>query len=170
MSGGWRTLMMTALLALSLGGEAAAAADDGPMRAAMVYNFVRFATWRDGPRTGEPLTLCVDPAAPSLAAFLDLNGKPVGPRRLRVVATAAPLGAGCHAAYLGVHATTAGLAQRLTREGVLTVGEGPDFSRSGVIGLVVVGRELRFEINHGLARRSGIDLSSKLLRLALVVR
>lgn len=163
-------LFMGAVLALGVRGPAAAAGDDGPVRAAMVYNFLRFATWDDEPAPTAPLTLCVDPSVPALPAFVTLNGKTIGDRRLRVVPTSNPVGHGCRVAYLGPHASNASVAQHLAAERVLTIGEGVGFSRGGVIGLVVVGRELRFEINQTQARRSGIGLSSKLLRLAVVVR
>ncbi len=54
------------------------------------------------------------------------------------------------------------------REGILTVGESDNFlSRGGVINLVNIGGNIRFQINQDAARREKLTVSSKLLQLAL---
>jgi hypothetical protein len=59
----------------------------------------------------------------------------------------------------------------LAGQNVLTVGEAPTFAeRDGVIRLSVVNDRLRLEINTGAARASNLSISSRLLRLASVVR
>ena len=50
---------------------------------------------------------------------------------------------------------------------ILTVGETEQFTRQGgTIGFKMAGENLRFEINSGAARRAGLELSSRLLKLA----
>ena len=54
---------------------------------------------------------------------------------------------------------------------VLTVGEHVQFSRlGGVIAFIRDGNRVRFEINLDAADRAGLQVSSKLLRLAAVWR
>lgn len=54
---------------------------------------------------------------------------------------------------------------------VLTVGDSDNFARSGgVIGFVVEDKKIRFEINVDSARKTGLKISSKLLKLAKTVR
>jgi hypothetical protein len=51
---------------------------------------------------------------------------------------------------------------------VLTVGETEGFARDGgVIGFTLVGDKVRFEINTSAARRAGLKIDSRLLRLAV---
>jgi hypothetical protein len=54
---------------------------------------------------------------------------------------------------------------------VLTVGETDDFIRAGgIIRFIEAGRKIRFEINPDAADRVSLRLSSRLLRLADIVR
>lgn len=53
---------------------------------------------------------------------------------------------------------------------VLTVSDIPGFAaRGGVIGFVLEGKRVRFEINVAAAERSGLQISSRLLNLARIV-
>lgn len=55
-------------------------------------------------------------------------------------------------------------------EGVLTVGESEGFAKQGgVIGFVIEGNKVRFEINTGAARRAGLGIDLRLLKLAVRV-
>jgi hypothetical protein len=54
---------------------------------------------------------------------------------------------------------------------VLTIGDGEGFSEvGGIIGLVVVGGRIQFEVHADVAQASGVKISSQLLRLARTVR
>jgi hypothetical protein len=56
-------------------------------------------------------------------------------------------------------------------QGTLTLGEGDGFvDAGGMIGILVVERRVRFDVNLEAARRGGIGLSAQLLRLARQVR
>ena len=53
---------------------------------------------------------------------------------------------------------------------ILTVGESEGFARQGgVIGFIVDGDKYRFEINTGAARRAGLKIDLRLLKLAMHV-
>jgi hypothetical protein len=54
---------------------------------------------------------------------------------------------------------------------VLTVSDAPDFeSRGGMIQFIVEASRVRFEINVAVARKSGLNISSQLLKVAAEVR
>jgi hypothetical protein len=58
----------------------------------------------------------------------------------------------------------------LGSKSVLTVSEVEEFAaRGGVINFVLVDNRVRFEINPGAAKRSGLKISSELLRLGRIV-
>ena len=113
--------------------------------------------------------LCVAPDHPLNPELLKLEGRPVGARRLHIRRDSR-FDAGCHAAVLMNRDVSPAYLTALSRQGVLTVGETPGFSKVGAIGLVTVGRQVRFEINNRIATAAGVELSSKLLRLAIAVR
>ncbi len=56
----------------------------------------------------------------------------------------------------------------MSEPGLLTVGETPGFlEHGGIINLVEVQGRIRFEINQEAAKRAGLTVSSRLLRLAM---
>jgi hypothetical protein len=163
-------LCLAVVVFVGLARPAAAETAGAEFKAAVVYNFARFATWPPNrfADASAPVVLCVTPSEPLAPALERLEGQPVGGRKLSVRATT-HLGAGCHLAYVPTSATPAQVAA-LNRQGVLTIGSAAGFSRSGAIGLVNVGRQVRFEINSGAAQEAGVKLSSQLMRLAVLVR
>ena len=154
----------------------APAARDSPLTAAVLYNSARFVTWPADvfPDRGARLNVCVlghDPFGAELDDFL--SGKTVGPRRLAVrrAAQESEL-AGCHVLFIG-----ASEAPHLDRvlaaagRGVLTLSAVPRFAeRGGMIGFVVEGGRVRFEINRPAVRDADLVVSSRLLKLARVIR
>jgi len=62
------------------------------------------------------------------------------------------------------------ILDRLAGTNVLTVGDSEGFAqRGGVIGFVLEGDQVRFEINTGAARQAGLRLDLRLLKLAVRV-
>lgn len=62
------------------------------------------------------------------------------------------------------------LTKMTVSQHVLTVGETPGFIQHGVINFHLQDSKIRFEINNALAKNSGLEISSKLLRLATTVQ
>lgn len=59
----------------------------------------------------------------------------------------------------------------LAGKSVLTVSDVAGFAeRGGIIGFVIENKRVRFEINDDAARRGGLDISSRLLNLARIVK
>lgn len=166
-----RLLIAAASALMALAPGAPATADDA-FKAAVIYNITRFTTWPasrfEGPN--DAVSLCVEPSERIADALTAMQNRPVGDRRLEVRRTAWPFTGTCHVAYVGVARASPAALQGLTARGVLTVGESPRFSEHGAIGLVTVGRQTRFAINNGVARRCQATLSSRLLSLAIEVR
>lgn len=170
----WPFLLLIGMTVLSLAAgpvhawEASPPPDAGA-RAAIIYNFVRFSSWGADrfAASSSPVVLCVPPRhalAGHLAAF---DGRAVGERTLQVRRTET-FDRRCHAAVVADASPSALVA--LTRDGVLTIGDSRGFTAHGAIGMITVGRQIRFEINNRVAREAGVALSSRLLRLAVAVR
>jgi hypothetical protein len=153
-------------------GQGAQAADQKSLiKAVFIYNFARFTDWPAdsfaGPGSG--IRVCHAEGHPLAAALATIDGKEVGSRAIAVVpfppTTRPP--ADCHIAVL-----TASDMRGPTpvEHGSLTVGDINDFSETGVaIGLIQVGRQVRFRINTTVIERAELRMSSKLLRLATKV-
>ena len=138
------------------------------IRTAMVYNFVRFTNWPGARATGE-VVLCVSPDDPLYRSLMTLSGKVVEQRPLRTVDLTPASAEECDIAYLSSSDVRRGVAEKLARNGTLTISADEDFAKAGMIGLVQIGRQNRFVVNNSLAADSGINFSSKLLRIAVEV-
>lgn len=149
---------------VSFASPAASAADDkGGVKAAIIFNILRFASFPDSDPT---LTLCTragEAIAPNLRT---LDGRSIGPRRLNVVFVPSLDDAtrGCDVIYAGY--SSAGAIRGAAR-GQITIGEDPAFvDRNGTIGLINFGGQVRFAINLKAARSANVQIGSQLMRLA----
>lgn len=158
-----------------------AAASQGPQRAtdvvlkaAFVYNFAKFAEW-PALRTGQAIAVCIV-GDDGMAAEFDktANGKGIGGH---VVAMTRPVDtstwSACHVLFIAdTEARRSAKELFLIRTApVLTVSDAPGFARgSGLVELYVEDGRMRFAINVDALGRSGLQLSSRLLGLAKIIR
>ena len=140
------------------------------VKAAMVFNFLRFSTL---PNPSDKILLCVLSNYPGVNQIRALDGKSLGssPVRIEIVEESAVLTrAQCQVAVYGeLSPKAAGALQSLTRSGVLTIGQDAGFlERGGVIRFFSESNRVRFEIDNESARSAGITISSKVLALARI--
>jgi hypothetical protein len=165
-----RVLCFAALLSSAV----AARADALPeyrIKAAFLYNFALFTEWPA--EVGSTLNLCVTGADPFGADLDPLQGKSVGGRTMAVQrkAAGAPLG-DCQIVFVAATAigTLPRVLESLRGRPVLTVTESAGAARLGAaLNLTVEQGRVSFEANLQAARGAGLNLSSKLLRLATEV-
>jgi hypothetical protein len=139
------------------------------VKAAIIYNIVRFVEWpREEPGTSE-LRICVageglrDPIP-----FLELQGQQAAGKRIAVRLDSKSL-RDCQVLFLAVrdemHLQSA--IRSLSRAPVLTITELPGACLKGsIVNFIIIDKKVGFEINAAAARRAGIRISSKLLKLA----
>lgn len=158
------------LLTLALGPLPAGAQDvtlEYQVKAAYLYNFVKFVEWPPAARTG-PLTICVAGRNPFGHALTDtIKGEQIAGRTLaaRVILEPDP---GCHVLFIPNGAPAGTYLRAAHGTPTLTVGETDDFLRQGgVIAFVPDGRNLRFAISTEAADQAKLMVSSRLLQLAV---
>lgn len=152
-------------------------ADEDEVRAAMLFNLTRFVEWPNW-KSGDaaaPFTICLLGADASVAALdkvvrgKTVEGKAVNLRRLGKNED----GEGCRILYVA-HSERKRFEEiqpALAKAAVLTVGDqGWFLSANGIVGLPLIDNRVRIEINLGAAQRGSLSISSKLLRIATVVR
>jgi uncharacterized protein DUF4154 len=166
--------LVATLIASSGIAAGADVAPDVAVKAALLYNFAKFAQWPGLP-VGAPITFCVvgdDAIAAALAETVrgqNINGHPLDVSR----AQASPWWGGCHILFVASAETqrSAGGLAAIKMLPVLTVSDGKDFSQAaGIIEVYVEGGRMRFAINVDAADQSGLRLSSRLLGLAKIIR
>jgi hypothetical protein len=142
------------------------------LKAAFVYNFTRFTEWPvEALPPGAPLVACVitDNAIASALERM-VQGRPVMGRPVTVVrSTREAPPRGCHLLFAsGLSAAQlTPLMAGVRGMPVLTIIDSDGLARvPGIARLFVDSGNLRFDIDHGMAKREGLKLSSKLLTLA----
>ncbi len=162
----FRRSWLAALAFLLAGGVLAAPVDEAQVKAAFVFNVMRYVDWPEGALPpGSPLTVCRVGAEELSRALSMLEGRQVGGREIRL-RTVDNDPAGCQVLVLPEGAGRSLLA-RVQGRPVLTVGEGWDFLEdSGMVAMVVVDGKLAFGANLEEARRANLRLSAQLLKLA----
>jgi len=165
---------MLVLMSALFGGVARAdqtGADPTPeyaLKAAVLYNFALFTEWPSS--LGHNVVMCVL-GAEAFGPELDtLNGEPVATRVLvvRRISRMDPL-VDCNLVFIASKAQVAlpSVLGSLAGRPVLTVAESQGAAAAGAsINLGLDGARLTFEINLKAVRAAGLQLSSKLLRLA----
>lgn len=142
------------------------------IKAAILFNFAKFASWPDASfgHSEAPLRICVLGDDPFGAALDSLTGKRVRHHRLETKRIAnvesAPQ---CHILFVSAseEPKLQSIIGYVSKLPILTVADMGRFASSGgIIALKEVDNRSRIEINLGAAEQAGLRLSSKLLRLA----
>jgi len=166
-------LVLALVLCLGLSSEAADAPLESQIQAVFLLNFTKFIEWPPGSLgpSYSSFNICIlgnDPFGTALDQVV--AGEVVYGRRIAVQKTdREPEAGSCQIVFTDSQDYDAKLLSRLGR-GVLTVGVGPGFIRSGgMIAFVLENRRVTFEINRPAAESAGLTLSSRLLAVAKAV-
>jgi YfiR/HmsC-like len=173
-----RRVVLSALLALVAAFPVAAVVQDtleNDVKAAFLFNFTKFIEWPALPGPdAEPFRICVM-ADDRFDRAVDriIEGETVDGRRLvRSEPQTAQDARACAMLYVGRAAGDRGvrLLGAVRDLPVLTVGDSPLFvQQGGAIQFVLENNRVRFDIGAPAVQRSGLKVSSKLLRIARTV-
>lgn len=164
-----------ALMGVVMLAAAPAAAQDleTEVRAVYLYNFARFIEWPAAafPDPDTPIRICVR-ASPGFEEALRraVADETVNGRRLEAVGSPPPSRwRTCHILYVG---DTPGRALDAAHgRALLTVGEHPRFlDEGGMVRFRLIDNRVRFDIHLRALERSGLRVSSRLLKVAATVR
>ncbi|MBA4388494.1 MAG: hypothetical protein C0404_10970 [Verrucomicrobia bacterium] len=164
-------------LPLTVRADEVSMAREHEVKAAFVYNFVKFVEWPASRlhETNSPLILGVVGKSPITAALeAAVLGRKINGRHLIVkgVETAEDAGT-VHLLYFPASEDSrlGELLPALADSGVLAVGESAAFAKQGgIITFVLQDDKLRFEINMNSANRAGLKVSAQLQKLAKTIR
>ncbi len=158
-----------------LSGLVGARADELPeyrLKAAFVYNFIAFTEWPA--ETGGTLNLCLYAGDPFGSEIDGLQGRAAGSRTIAVTRKAVGESLrNCQVVFISATAIDSLPRVLASLRGlpVLTVADSPGAMRQGVaLNMTLRQNRVTFEANLQAARAAGLNLSSKLLRLATEVQ
>lgn len=162
--------------ALCLNLQAQSAATEYQVKAAYLLNFGKFVSWPSSALSAraDEFSICLsgdDPFGPVLDSTVrgeKIDGHPVVIRRLR----GSHEFTGCHILYIShsEQSQVRKIASSLSKSGVLTVGDSPDFmDQGGALQFTMSGNRVRFAVNLDATQDAGLVLSSELLKVASAV-
>lgn len=171
-----RMIIFAALTLVAMPSQAAIADEtlEYQIKAAFLYKFGAYIDWPvnafDSPTS--PLALCIlggneqlNTTLRKLAREERVNGHPIEIRELQAPAPEDD----CHILYTGAidPQYSAQAMEAVRGKHVLTVSDNPS---QGIIGFVIADNRVRFNINDAAAAENGLNISSKLLSLAVNVK
>ena len=141
------------------------------VKAAFIYNFIAFTHWPDS--TSQTINLCIYGEDYFGQEIDKLQNRPVNNRHIKVtrIADFNQLKA-CQAIFFSksVSSQLSSILNDLQNEPILTLADNPNATAQGIaINMSLVNEKIVFEINLTKVRASGLDISSKLLQLAVKV-
>jgi hypothetical protein len=165
------TLLMCILCARS---APAQQPSEHQVKAAFLYNFANFVQWpTDALADTTTLTIGILGNDPFGNAFAPFEKRKVKGHPLRIIRSTRlqelPI---CHVLFISTSEEKhfEQIFQHLKERPVLTVSETPGFAQvGGMVNFVLQDNKVRFEINLQRTREAQLKLSSKLLKLALVI-
>ena len=171
------SVVLCVLLVSSVGGVTAAdrrAASESELKAAFLFNFLKFTEWPPAAIEDDHLEIGVVGMDANLDLIREmLDGRKFRDQTLVVKNYSDPDNLGpCHILYIGEPqgTTTEKLLAAVQDDAVLTIGESENFIRAGgIIRFIKQDDRIRFEINPVAAERAGLQISSRLLKVAQIV-
>ena len=146
------------------------------IKAAYLYNFAKFVEWpaEELADPSLPLSVCIYGKDPFGAALDSIKDKTVKGRKL-VISRSSEINKleGCHILFISPSEKNnlSVILKKLRDMHILTVSDMEGFaSNGGMINLNKVENKIRLEINLDAAEISGLKMSSKLLKLAKIIK
>ena len=173
-------LLTAVVVLLSVVGSLSLHAQSSPteyqVKAAYLYNFGKFVEWPQSVTASESsFNICVlgqDPFNSTFGSIIgneNIKGKNVLLKRIPRAQEAV----GCHILFISSseEPRLKEILAALDKTSVLTVSDMPQFTRrGGMIQFVMDANRVRFEVNLTSAERTGLTVSSQLLKVAISVR
>ena len=146
-------------------------ADESALEAAFLYNFALFTEWPEYP--ANEFTICVMGSEPVLAALEPVKKKQLKDRPVSIANISSDTQArSCQVLFVGrsAHSSLGNLVREIGKSPVLVVSEENSYDpKDVIISLVAQQGRIGFKINHTAAQANSLTVSSKLLKLALLV-
>lgn len=151
---------------------AAKGSDEAVIKAAFIYNFTKFASWPEDSCPEEYLFIGIMASDPVSRKLELLEGRKSGQRMIKVIRLKGASDSNCvNLIYVpNIDAISEEDLKFMRQRHILVVADGRDaVSKGAAISLYKKQNRIRFDINLKVAKDSGIELSSRLLSLAVRV-
>lgn len=164
---------LTLLLSVNLAPLALAdSAKEEQVKVGYIYNFAKFIKWPAASRADDAalFSICTEGVQPLSGAISLLQNRQLNGRKITVLDfTSADQPGICNILFISASERDRlpAILQRVSTLPVLTISDLPDFTgMGGIIGMKVLDKRVRFDINLGAAQKAGLEIDSQLLKLA----
>jgi len=146
------------------------------VKALFLYNFINFVDWpaESSINSSPTINVCVIGEDPFENALDEIENKTVKGKKLAIkFYRSYDEPKGCHLLFIPASGKrhTAHILKSVREANVLTVGDTEESARQGsVIGFYIEQRKVRFTVNIEAAKRAGLKISAKLLKLAKIIK
>ncbi len=146
------------------------------VKAAFILNFAKFTKWPSDVffNSTTTLNLCILGKDPFDEALKTIEGKTVKERKLTITKSSSIDDINeCHILFISTSEKDelSEIFLKIKDRPILTVAETGNFCQSGgIVNFIVVKNKVRFEINVDAAKRKGLKISSKLLKLSKIIK
>lgn len=139
------------------------AATEDELKAAFIYNFIKFVSWPEN--SSNTVNLCVHGNVKNITPYLNLSKKNIVVRKiesLRVLSR-------CQVLYLAEseNAISSDLSKEAIKNSILLIGDEDSFiEKGGMISLIPTGNTMGFEVNYLTIKEANLKISSNVLAIA----
>lgn len=145
-------------------------APEPDLKAAIISNMLLFVEWPvQASISSNQLVICYVDISPVATALINLDGKSIKGKTLKVTQLDSGKTGKCNALYLspGNAATLGETLAVLGSSSIFLAGDSPEYSQRGVmLNLELVSGRVVFDIDLRSVQKAGLQVSSKALRLA----
>lgn len=165
------TILLVLILASVISPVEAEDPRENAMKAGFLLNFGRFVKWPQKSLGEKTINYCIVEPNPFKGLSDDFNSRRVRNREVRLLVINShqlELINDCHVLFMPKKATlllTKKIVSKASKLPVLTVSDG---DKGAIITLFEKDNKLRFAIDINLSEKAGLDISSKLLNLAII--
>ncbi len=142
-------------------------ATEADLKAAIITNILVYVDWPPTSSSSDQLNLCYTETNTVTEALIKLNGKPIRTKPLNVVLTTTNFDT-CQVIYIGdASLVPKKIIDSLKTNAILITGDSPESIKDGImLNLEIVNGKAVFDVNLGLIKKVGLQISSKVLKLA----
>lgn len=152
---------------------AAQVENEQKVKTAIVYKILRFVSWPEASDETGDIIVCIAKSDPFRAAFEEIRGRVITNRKISILdPNLQSANKACSVEFTSLSERVHDVLQtsRDTAPPVLTISDSDQFAeRGGMINLVIRNKRVAFKVNVDAVERTGIRISSSLLRLADIV-
>lgn len=143
------------------------------VKAAFIYNFINFVDWPAESFGSSKLNICIAGEDPFGRAFDSIKNETIRGKKLAVRPFRfSEESRGCQIVFIAASERkhTGRILKSIGNANVLTVSDTAESVKQGVmIGFFIENDKVRFAINNTAAKRAGLKISAKLLKLAKII-